>query len=763
MATENIKNLKSKTILIICLLGNPSNLIEGGYHRTIFELIEHFKDKNWSLKIITFDISISKPSKKTIGNNIIVNYIPINPVWIKQQDFLFENMGNIIAQIKKVISTFNGLPFVLHSFHWFSGYIGSILSADYNIPQIHNVIALSYERLKNGIPLRCKYQRYCEDQVFYHANLIITISESEQQYLIEEYGVSKSKTALVGRNVDSCFYASSHTPCGNIDSTKISKYISENIEDKEWWALGAFCYFGRIITYKGIQEIILAWESLYNKYQDMMPPLWIIGGDTDTISEFRSNHLNSIPKLDFYERAHKIYWWGYLDSNGISNILLKCSLVIMHSQFEPGGRVVIESMSAGKPVIATSCGFAESYIYNWYNGFIVPYGNIKELAAYMEYFIKNKYLTNMMGEKGKEYSNVIRNAWSYFERVENIYEHFYDYTTTLQTNPSSIKPKIIYPNKIDMFPYCDIKNSINDIKNNYNIICEDIKECSLNSYLWKIHSNCSNYIIKQYYNRLNIKQLWNKFDEQQVHTIWMLYNSSVHSFAFESVVQPIEISKKTFSFCIPYGNLVKLHIIKNFEKVRNLIFSFHFSYDIFHIEDTTTEYGIDFFQKLNKDIQTQHKYYSLDIFLCELNIIMREQFIIFPRYDFGFTVLDLLKKTALKINKKWGVVYGKSFVCHIIDISHSLYLLPSADIYWGEIGYDEGETFLSLIQYDSNIKHDLEITSKISSISPSNILTWACALLLEKYISNKLLKKSNGIILAQLKKLTEYLSSGLID
>lgn len=758
MAAEDIK---SKTILIICLLGNPSNLIEGGYHRTIFELIQYFKDKNWYINIVTFDASICQTSEENIGHNIKVNYIPINPVWVKQQNFLFENAESIICQIKKIICAFNELPFVLHSFHWFSGYIGSILSLKYKIPQIHNVIALSYERLKNGIPLRSKYQRYCENQTFNHASLIITISESEQRHLIEEYGVSKSKIALVGRNVASCFYTPSHTPCGNLDSTQKSKYISENIEEKDWWALGAFCYFGRIITYKGLQEIIIAWESLYNKYQNLMPPLWIIGGDTDTISEFRRNHLKSISKLNFYEKTHKIYWWGYLDSRGISNILLKSSLVIMHSHFEPGGRVVIEAMAAGKPIIGTACGFAESYIYNWYNGFIVSYGNIKELAKSMEFFIKNKYLSNMMGINSKEYSNLIMDSWSYFERIENIYEHFYSKITPLFSNPPLITPSIIYPYKIDIFPYCDIKNSINDIKNQFDIICTNIQECSSNSYIWKINSNDSNYVIKQYYNRLNIKQLWNNFDEHQVHTIWMLYNSSVHYFDFKSIVQPIEISEKLFSFCIPYGKPVALHTITNWDKIRDLIHSFHFSKSIFHTEKIALENKMDYFQRVNKNIQPQHKYYSLDILLNELNVIMKEHLVIFPKNDFGFDVINLLNKVSPRVNKKWGVVYGKSFVHHIIAINNTFFLLPSADIYWGEIGYDEGKTFLSLYQYRPDLKHNLEITSKLSSISLFNILIWASALLLEKYISNKILNKTNGNILLEIKKILEFLFSGI--
>ena len=759
MVTEITKEIKRESILIICLLGNPSNLINGGYHRTIFELIENFKNTKWQIDIVTLDTSISEVSKRNMAPNIIIHYIPINPAWIEQQDILFNNKGNVISQIREIIFTFYKLPFVIHSFHWFSGYISSILSTELNIPQIHNIIALSYERLKNNISLRCKYQRYCEEKTFEHAKLILTISEAEKQNLIEQYNISETKIILVGRNVSSCFSNLSHDPSGNINSSQMIKYVSRNLEMDEWWISGAFCYFGRIIPYKGIKEIILAWESLYNKYQNLMPPLWIVGGDTDTISSFRNNHLKSIPKLDYYERIHKIYWWGYLNSDGISNLLLKCSLVIMHSHFEPGGRIVIESMAAGKPVIGTECGFAQSYIYDWYNGFTLPYGNIDSLSYFMEYFIKNKYLSNMMGINGQNYFQNISESWSYFRRIENIYKYFYDNTNPCPTNPKSIKPKKIYPNKLNIFPYCDIKNSITDIKQHFNIAYRRIEECSSESYIWKIYSTDSNYIIKQYYNRLNLKQLWNSFDKHQVITIWMLYNSAINSFHSTSVIQPIKIAEEIFSFCIPYGKLIDLYSEKDYLKIYNLIYSFHFEKKVVYNKKRNLKNEITYFQRENENMQLQHKYYTLDILLYELEDILNTHSSIFLQTNFEYNTIILLKKSSLKLHKEFGLIYGKSFEYHIINQNDKLFLLPSADIYWGEIGYDEAKTFLSLFTFSSNINRNIEIMNKISSIYILNILIWSCALILEKIISNEILHISNEKNIIFLNNLVNFTSS----
>lgn len=43
---------------------------------------------------------------------------------------------------------------------------------------------------------------------------------------------------------------------------------STALESYEWWNKSAFCYIGRMADYKGIKEILSAWEILYNKHHE---------------------------------------------------------------------------------------------------------------------------------------------------------------------------------------------------------------------------------------------------------------------------------------------------------------------------------------------------------------------------------------------------------------------------------------------------------------------------------------------------------------
>ena len=63
--------------------------------------------------------------------------------------------------------------------------------------------------------------------------------------------------------------------------------------------------------------------------------------------------------------------------------------------------MILEAMSSGKPVIATYSGFGNNYVQDWYNGFHVEYGDFQKLSRYLELFITNPYLANMLGINSK--------------------------------------------------------------------------------------------------------------------------------------------------------------------------------------------------------------------------------------------------------------------------------------------------------------------------------------------------------------------------
>ena len=111
-----------KYILLLCILGNPYDLIHGGHQRTIMEIIQHFKyhsDLNFS--IITSKISDTQGySCKHLFDNITYYEIGILQDWVDVQDLLYEHRDYLLEQIYSIIEDMHAIN-LIHSTYWISG------------------------------------------------------------------------------------------------------------------------------------------------------------------------------------------------------------------------------------------------------------------------------------------------------------------------------------------------------------------------------------------------------------------------------------------------------------------------------------------------------------------------------------------------------------------------------------------------------------------------------------------------------------------
>jgi len=189
-----------------------------------------------------------------------------------------------------------------------------------------------------------------------------------------------------------------------------------------WWNEGPFLYVGRLDPSKGVPQIISAWLRLKSRYGGACPDLWLAGGTPGEIEAVRARAPRP-GSLETQERAGRVRWWGYLDEPGLSALLLKARALIMHSAYEPGGRVVLEALSQGVPVIATPFGFAQDLVRDWVSGFLVPHGDLRSLVRRMEHFIRQPLLGPSLGLAARHSAHRALESWDFYRTHGAIYRN----------------------------------------------------------------------------------------------------------------------------------------------------------------------------------------------------------------------------------------------------------------------------------------------------------------------------------------------------
>jgi len=82
-------------------------------------------------------------------------------------------------------------------------------------------------------------------------------------------------------------------------------------------------------------------------------------------------------------------------------LLQNADCVVLPSAHEPFGRIVIEAMAAGKPVVSVKSGAIPEIIEDGVSGCLVEPGDCKLMAEAVCGLLKDKELARSMGEKGK--------------------------------------------------------------------------------------------------------------------------------------------------------------------------------------------------------------------------------------------------------------------------------------------------------------------------------------------------------------------------
>ena len=139
---------------------------------------------------------------------------------------------------------------------------------------------------------------------------------------------------------------------------------------------------------KGFDLLIKAFSMIANKHPQY--DLDIAGDGTDEGFSFLKNLAD---KLGVGERVHFL---GFIKD--MDGLMKTHSVFVLSSRAEGFGRVVIESMAVGTPVVAFNCSGPSEIIEDGVDGYLVDKENVEQLSDRMSSILSNKESRYTFGE-----------------------------------------------------------------------------------------------------------------------------------------------------------------------------------------------------------------------------------------------------------------------------------------------------------------------------------------------------------------------------
>ena len=179
-------------------------------------------------------------------------------------------------------------------------------------------------------------------------------------------------------------------PLGVDNKLFIPGYKKEKLDKK------IFLYIGKISCLKGVHYLIQAWKELNLKNSKLQ----LIGYKLKNEWPFFEKLISNTKRVEYKE---------YIP---LTAEAYKESLVFVFPTLKEGfGKVVLEAMSAGLPIITTPP--AAHYVKKGENGFIIPRRDIETLKDKILYFYKNPEKAITMGKRSREIA--LNTGWDKFQ------------------------------------------------------------------------------------------------------------------------------------------------------------------------------------------------------------------------------------------------------------------------------------------------------------------------------------------------------------
>ncbi|MFO8079830.1 MAG: glycosyltransferase family 4 protein [Armatimonadota bacterium] len=154
------------------------------------------------------------------------------------------------------------------------------------------------------------------------------------------------------------------------------------------------CVVGRLTPWKGHRTLLRAWPMVLARIPEAH--LLIVG----EVAFWEDDYADELRSLaEELGIAGSVTWAGFRDD--VPDLLRLVDLLVLASTDEPFGRVVIEGMAAGLPVVATASGGVPEIVVEGETGLLVPPEQSGPMSDAIAEVLANPATADAMGEAGR--------------------------------------------------------------------------------------------------------------------------------------------------------------------------------------------------------------------------------------------------------------------------------------------------------------------------------------------------------------------------
>ncbi len=373
MPTQPANPLQRIAMLSVhtCPLATLGGKETGGMNVYVRELARELGRRGLAIDVFTRsqDPAISRISYR-LGNQARVIHLPAGPQQPYNKNLIYNHLDEFVTEALAFAHA-EGIQYdMLHSHYWLSGLAAERLRQVWGTPIVHMFHTLA--RLKNQVAqspaeLEPEQRAICEGEIMRFADRVVAATTLEREQMQQLYGADPTNIVIVPPGVDLDLFRP--VPCEDARA-------SLGLPPDQHMIL----FVGRIQPIKGIDNLILAMAQVIERRPALRSKvsLSIIGGAGDPATDSELLRLQAL--RESLGIGDLVTFLGSRDQDTLVNYYNAASVVVVPSYYESFGMVALEAMACGTPVIASDVGGLSLNIADGYNGYLVPQGDVDEMA-----------------------------------------------------------------------------------------------------------------------------------------------------------------------------------------------------------------------------------------------------------------------------------------------------------------------------------------------------------------------------------------------